>query len=53
MAPRKRIDDEKARRLLLAGASIREVAAACGVSTQALYDAIRKGRLPAPQEAVA
>lgn len=42
------INDVEARRLLEQGASVAEVANACGVSRQAVYNAIRKGRLPAP-----
>lgn len=48
-----RIDLEHAARLLAAGAGVREVALACGVSTQAVYKAIANGRLPKPEGAAA
>lgn len=43
------IDPAKATRLLGEGATIRQVAQACGVSTQAIYAAIRDGRVAAPE----
>jgi uncharacterized protein (DUF433 family) len=42
----KRIDPEEAADMLRAGSSVREVAAHFNVSTQAVYLAIRQGRVP-------
>lgn len=51
MGASKRIDEEHAQRLLDAGLAIREVALACGVSTQAVYLALKTGRLERPEVA--
>jgi AcrR family transcriptional regulator len=51
MGASKRIDEERAQRLLDAGLAIREVAHACGVSTQAVYLALKTGRLARPEVA--
>lgn len=42
------LDDRRASELLAAGLTITEAARALGVSRQALYDAIRKGRVERP-----
>jgi AcrR family transcriptional regulator len=48
MASKKRIDEGHAQALLNAGATVRAVAEACGVSTQSVYLALRTGRLERP-----
>lgn len=45
MAATKRIDEDHAQRLLDEGLSVRDVAHNCGVSTQAVYLALKGGRL--------
>lgn len=49
------LDTERATQLLAEGRSVYEVAAACGVTTQAIYYALKVGRVqrPEPAEAVA
>lgn len=42
----KRIDPDEATEMIRAGSSVREIAAHFNVSTQAVYLAIRQGRLP-------
>jgi len=47
MAAETKIDEDAAAEMLHAGESVRDVAHRFGVSTQAIYLAIRQGRLPA------
>lgn len=47
MAAEAKIDEDAAAEMLHAGESVRDVAHRFGVSTQAIYLAIRQGRLPA------
>lgn len=53
MAATKRIDEPHAQRLLDAGKPVRDVAHACGVSTQSVYLALKTGRLVRQVEAAA
>lgn len=46
-----RVDLEDAQRQLDDGKSVREVAAAYGVTTQAIYDLVRRGKLDRPAPA--
>lgn len=46
MAAETKIDEEEAAEMLRSGESVRDVAHRFGVSTQAIYLAIRQGRLP-------
>jgi transposase-like protein len=52
MASPKRINETLAQALLDAGHTVLEVARACGVSPQAIYLALRTGRLSRPEECV-
>lgn len=53
MAAAKRIDEEHAQRLLDEGIAVRDVAQACGVSTQSVYLALKAGRLFRPERQAA
>lgn len=46
-----KIDEETAAEMVGAKATVRDLAQHFGVSTQAIYIAIRKGRIPAPANA--
>jgi Mor family transcriptional regulator len=46
-----RIDHDEAERLLAAGESVRSLAARYGVTTQAVYLAIKTGRIQRPEAA--
>jgi hypothetical protein len=43
------LDTDKATRLLADGQSIRVVATTCGVTTQAIYHALKTGRIKRPE----
>lgn len=43
--PTRRIDPEEAQDMIRDGATVRDIAHHFGVSTQAVYDAIKRGRI--------
>lgn len=51
MAPEPKIDEQIAAWMVEEGSTVRDLAHRFGVSTQAIYIAIRKGRIPAPASA--